>query len=271
VIATPSLGHDQVNARSDDLLALQSEQRLQLELSGKAEPMTRVKSSLETLTSNSKTVTKCSLVRPVNPPTVPRWKEREREMAEIRHFLDRGWSFTGLESGLCQFMPGSSPELDAWLLEFFRGVYNGHNFKSDQCLFDERCRLVSQYVALRDEDMLDEEGAVVCLVDIKRDRRSSKFVPDRGWVQSSSYSYNLGQCERTSGLSHVVDGGGDALEPASLSCERTSGPSHVEDGGGDAAQRSYCETEDRSSLVQSLGSLAGSDSHNVGTVPEDPI
>jgi hypothetical protein len=260
-----------VNARSDDLLALQAEQRLQLELSGKAELTSSLKPKLETLVSKSKTFTNCSLVRPVNPPTVPRWKEREREITEIRNFLDRDWSFTGLESGLCQFKPGPSPERDAWFLEFFRGAYNGHNFKTDQCLFNERCRLVSQYVALRDEDMMDEEVAVERLVDIKRDWRSSQFVPDRGWVQSSLYPYNLGQCERTSGPSHVVDGGGDALEPASLSCKRTFGPSHVEDGGGDAAQRSSEESEDRSSPVQQMGSFAGSDSHNVATDPEVPI
>jgi hypothetical protein len=91
----------------------------------------------------------------------------------------------------------------------------------------------------------------------------------RGRVQISLYPYNLGQCERTSGPSHVVDGGGDALKPDSLSCERTSGPSHVGEGGGDVAQRSSDDSEDRSSPAQSQRFRAGSDRHNVGTDPED--
>jgi hypothetical protein len=74
---------------------------------------------------------------------------------------------------------------------------------------------------------------------------------------------------RASCSSDVNDGGRVALEPDPLKCERTSGPSHGEDRGGDALQRISRKLENRSSPVQSERFRAESDSHNVGTDPED--
>jgi hypothetical protein len=59
------------------------------------------------------------------------------------------------------------------------------------------------------------------------------------------------ECERSSGPSHVEEGGGDAQQSedsSHLKCERSYGPSHVEEGGGDALQ---VYQVDRSSPVQS--------------------
>jgi hypothetical protein len=49
-----------------------------------------------------------------------------------------------------------------------------------------------------------------------------------------SRPFNLGQCRRTSGPSHVVEGGGVALEPTPLCCEKPLGPSRHT---GDAPHR----------------------------------
>jgi hypothetical protein len=87
---------------------------------------------------------------------------------------------------------------------------------------------------LTEKDLAGEEGAQEELDRIKRDWGSRHFDPDRGWVRSSLVPCELGQCRRASYSSHVVDGGGVALEPDPLKCERTSGPSHVEDGAGSA-------------------------------------
>jgi hypothetical protein len=135
-------------------------------------------------------------------------------------------------------------------------------------LFNERCHAVSKYIALRDEDLLDEEGANESLVEMNREWNSCQFVPERGWVRSSLYPCNLGQCERTPGPSHVEDRGGDALEPASLCCEKPLGPSRYT---GDATQRSSDQGMDRSSPAQSTDSPAESGSHNVGTDSEDSV
>jgi hypothetical protein len=88
-------GHNKVNALSDDLLALQAENRLELDLSGKAEVISSLKEDLgpDFQVSKSKGHPNCSLVRPVNPefppdsPALLRLKTRRKEMHEIEHFL----------------------------------------------------------------------------------------------------------------------------------------------------------------------------------------
>jgi hypothetical protein len=102
---------------------------------------------------------------------------------------------------------------------------------------------VGRCITLKDEDDADEGAIQEELNQQERDWGSRYFDPDRGWVHTSMYPYNVGQCERTSGPSHVVDDGG-------VAAQRSSG-------------------EDRSRPVQDQRFRAGSDSHNVGTDPED--
>jgi hypothetical protein len=134
-------------------------------------------------------------------------------------------------------------------------------------MFEERSYQACVYVTLYDEDCADEKGLSEEYERIRNDWKSSHFVPGRGRVHTSLVPYELGQCRRASCSSHVVDGGGVALEPDALKCERTSGPSHVVEGGGDALQRISLEM-DRSSPVQSKRFRVGLDSHNVDTIPE---
>jgi hypothetical protein len=197
-----------------------------------------------------------------------KFKKRHKEMQEIEHFLDREWGFSGLAAGLSGFKPGPSPERDAWISQYFQKVYRNHNFKDDQSLFNSRCHAACEYITLWDEDLQDEEGAQASHAETFRVWKSCRFDQVRGWVYTSLYPYNLGQCERTSGPSHVEDGGGDALEPASLYCEKPFGPSRYT---GDATQRSFDQGMDRGSPVQSTVSPAESDSHNVGTDSEDSV
>jgi hypothetical protein len=254
-------GHNKVNARSDDLFALHAENRLEHDLSGKAEVKSFLNKDLgpDFQVSKSKDHPNCSLVRPVNPelppdsPTLLKLKARRKEMQEIEHFLSGDWKFYGLEAGLRSLKPGPSPEREAWLSQYFQGVYRNHNFKGDQSLFNSRCHAVCEYITLWDEDLQDEVSAQERQAELSRVWKSSQFVPERGWVHSSLYPYNLGQCERTSGPSHVEDGGGDALEPASLCCEKPLGQSRYT---GDATQRSPDQGMDRSSPAQSTDSPA---------------
>jgi hypothetical protein len=69
-------------------------------------------------------------------------------------------------------------------------------------------------------------------------------IPKEGYQQQELEEL---KCEKSVGLSHVEDGGGDAQQLAEENvnsyeewkrsmCERSTGPSHVEDGGGDAHQ-----------------------------------
>jgi hypothetical protein len=235
VMATPSFEHNEVNARSDDLLALQTEQRLEHDLSGTAEVVSSLNPDLEISVSKSQKFTNCILARPVAPTPPSRFQERRQEMEEIGYFLKKDPRFYTFPYLIHPTSPGKGRE--DWLLNFFREVYRHHNFKEDQALFEERCRAAGQYINLMDEDNVDEGVIQEEIKLIDRDYHSSYFDPDRGWVHVSYVPYNVGQCERTSGPSHVVDGGSDALEPDPMKSERTSGPSHVEDGGGDALQR----------------------------------
>jgi hypothetical protein len=86
VIATPSLVHNEVNARSDDLLSLQAEQQLEHGPSGMAKVVLSLDPEPKILVSES-TFTNCSLVRCETPSS--RFQERRREMDEIEHFLKK--------------------------------------------------------------------------------------------------------------------------------------------------------------------------------------
>jgi hypothetical protein len=159
-------------------------------------------------------------------------------------------------------------DIDKWISQYFRKVYRDHDFKRDQSIFDSRCRAVCDFITLWDEDGRDESGTLEFQAEQAREWKSIYFDQVRGWVRSSLHPYNLGQCERTFGPSHVEDGGGVALEPASLCCEKPLGPSRYT---GDATQRCSDQGMDRSSPLQSTVSLAESDSHNVDTGSEDPV
>jgi hypothetical protein len=248
-----------VLARSDDPLALKAEKQPESDLSRKVEVQSCLNEELgpDYMVQKSESHPNCALVRPVNPesppdsPTLLKYKERQREMSEIKHFLNSEFVFKGLEAGLCGFPPGPSPDRDKWLDSFFHNLYRFHDFKGDQCLFQARVRTACQFIALWDEDGQDEVGTAEFQAEQARDWKSCHFDPIRGWVQ---HAYNLGQCERTNGPSHVEDGGGDALEPAPLCCEQPLGPSRYT---GDATQRSSDDDQDmdRSSPVQSVTML----------------
>jgi hypothetical protein len=268
VIAARSLSwHNLVNARSDDLLALQAGNRLEIDLSGKAEVISSLKEDLgpDFQVSKSKDHPNCSLVRPVNPelppdsPALLNFKARRKEMEGIEHFLDRDFMhFGNFAPSLRGFKPGK--EIDDWMLSFFQKAYRNHDIRGDASLFNERRFQASRYVMLHDQLIADTQG---------RHEESQEFIrqapcfdPKTGnWVLRP---FNLGRCERTSGPSHVEDGGGDAPEPASLCCENPLGPSRYT---GDAAQRSS-QDMDRSSPAQFLEARSELDRHNVDTNSE---
>jgi hypothetical protein len=109
-----------------------------------------------------------------------------------------------------------------------------------------RCYQACVYLSLYDEDCAVEEGLQQEVEELSKVGRSSFFDPTRGWVSKSYLPYNLDQCRRTFGPSHVDDGGGIALDPSSLRCEKPLGPSRYT---GDATQRSSEDSQgmDRSS------------------------
>jgi hypothetical protein len=272
VIAAQCILHNEVNARSDDLLALEAENQPEIDLSGMAEAKSCLKEDFgpDFEAHKSEVHPNCSLVRPVNPepspdsPALLKYKERQREMAEIKHFLDQDFMFQSLESGLYGFSPGGNPERDKWLTHFFLNAHRGRSSKDDQSLFNSRCRAVYDFVALWDEHEQDEIGDREFKDEQARMWKSCHYDPVRGWIH---HAYNLDQCRRTSGPSHVDDGGGVALDPSPLCCEKPLGPSRYT---GDATQRSSEDSQevDRSSPVQCPGSRAELDSHNVDTDSE---
>jgi hypothetical protein len=293
--------HNKVNARSDDLLALQTETQPEIDLLGKDEANSRLNEEKGSLFEIRKDHPNSSLVRPVNPelppdsPTLLEFKRRRKEMLEIEHFLEQDFSRLGnFVPLLRRFKPG--PERDEWLAEFFEKVYLGHDFRGDDSLFNERCKLASLYVKLRDQAVADVQGRREFQEDFFR--KEPKYDYDSG--KCVSRPFNLGQCRRTSGPSHVVAGGGVALEPTPLCCEKPLGPSrytgdapqrrpkhglHESLGSGNilrseeeiekAMKEAWFEghisfpREDRSSPVQFLGIRAESDRHNVDTDSED--
>jgi hypothetical protein len=256
--------HNLVDARSDDLLASQAENRLELDLSGKAEVISSLKEGLgpDFQVSKSKDHPNCSLVRPVNPesasdsPTLLNFKGRRKEMEEIEHFLDRDFMhFGNFAPFLRRFKPRK--ERDDWLLTFFQKAYRNHDFRGDDSLFNERCYQASRYVSLYDQAIVDTQGRREESQEAVK-QAPSYDLASGNWVLRP---FNLGRCERTYGPSHVVDGGGDAPEPAPLCCEKPFGPSRCT---GDATQRSS-QDMDRSSPVQFSDTRAESDRHNVDT------
>jgi hypothetical protein len=134
--------------------------------------------------------------------------------------------------------------------EFWTWVWKYGYYKDEHALIRGRCREVCRFIALYDEKLSDVSGLREEEERCLKLEGSCHYVSNKGWVHSSYVPCDLGQCERTFGPGHVVDGGGDALEPYPMNSERTFGPSHVEDGRGDALQR-ISQDMDRSSPVQS--------------------
>jgi hypothetical protein len=234
VTATYCFGDDTVNARSDDLLALQAEKQLESDLSGTAE--------VKSCPVEKSDLKSGSSVSPL--------EENQQHLRTIEQFLELDFvNFGELAPFLRKYKP--SPERSRWLSDFFHKVNLGGN-KSK--LYEEQCRQAAQCVLLHDH-MVSEFGEE-CL---KKPRQAYVSKPN-----------SLGQCRRTSGPSHVEDGGGVALEPVPLCCEKPLGPSRYT---GDATQRKSKKVKgmDRSSPIQISVSRAGSDSHNVGTDPERAI
>jgi hypothetical protein len=160
-------------------------------------------------------------------------------MKEIEKFLAQdSWRFGWIAREIRGTSPGS--ERDKILESFWKSVWKTGYYKAEYDLIKTRCWFVCRYVALCDEQLSDVSGQQEDQERRERKKASRIWEPGRGLV----------------------------CRPCNLG---TSGPSHVEDGGGAAAQRSKEDLEDRSSPVQSTGSPAGSDSHNVGTDPEVPV
>jgi hypothetical protein len=146
-----------VNARSDDLLALQAEQQLELELSGKAEVMLSLKSDSEILISQSKTFTNCSLVRPVTPSPPSQFQERRKEMKEIEKFLAQdSWRFAWIAKETRETSPG--PDRDKMMDDFWKSIWKTGYYKAEYGLIKARCWYVCRYVALWDEQLSDVSG-----------------------------------------------------------------------------------------------------------------
>jgi hypothetical protein len=236
VIATPFRKDNEVNARSDDLLALQAlgnQQERSLDEEG--DTVSSLNSNLEILVSESKTFTNHLLVRCETPAS--KFQERRREMLEVEHFLDKDFRFSGFGGQFKSLDPG--PIRDQWFEGFLKGIWRWHHKGDD--LFQERMWQICRFIALYDEELSDKSG---------------RFEEKE-------------RCRRAMCSSHVVAGGGVALSslvPYSLKCERASGPSHVDEGGGDALQGISYSSGDRSSPVQSERFRAGVDRHNVDTI-----
>jgi hypothetical protein len=210
---------DNVNARSDDLLALQDMgNQLEHDLSGKVEAMSSLNSKQEISISKSKTFTNCLLVRAET--SASRFQERRREMAEIKHFLKQDWRFKGFVQSLERVDPGQ--ERDEWYARFIRDFYSYRYNKDAEIMIDRRAYQACVYIALHDEDCADIKGLSDEFEELRRDRKSSFIDPVRGRVHTSMYPYNLGQCESTSGPNHVEDGGGAVAQRSSQDMDRTS-------------------------------------------------
>jgi hypothetical protein len=173
-------------------------------------------------------------------------------MAEIEHFLSLDWRFRGFAEGFKAV--ALSPERDKWRNDFFKGIWRLGYYKGDEVMIRSRAYQACVYVSLYDEECADSEGLEQAHEDLGREWSSTFFDPARGkWVSRSIVPYDLNQCERTYGPSHVDDGGGDALD-STLRGERTYGPSHVDDGGGDASQSN--------SMLKFEGRAGGQDSND---------
>jgi hypothetical protein len=84
--------------------------------------------------------------------------------------------------------------------EFWAGASQNY-YRSKRGLIRARAKVLSEFIALRDEELRDHKGADK---EMERVRRS--------WRPS-----------------HVVDGGGVDQSSDPLKCERSYGPSHVDD------------------------------------------
>jgi hypothetical protein len=207
------------NACGDDLLAPQvAGTQLEHNLMEQAETVSSLKQP-EITVSMSKAFTNHLLVK-CETPAFPR-QERNQEMDEIEHFLEGDYRFCGFTHEVVKHHPG--PERDTWLFNWYRKVYQRHNSKEDQVLVIEKCNIMSRYLQLWDYQQTDVKGR---MEDIRRfEAEWNAHFYDRVrkcFVYMSYVPYNLGQCERTSGPSHVEEGGGAAVQRSSQDMDRSS-------------------------------------------------
>jgi hypothetical protein len=167
-------------------------------------------------------------------------------MAEIEQFLKKdSLRFGWITDRIREVSPG--PERDKMMGEFWTWVWKYGYYKDEHPLIRGPCREVCKFIALYDEELSDVTGFREYKYEAEqyqKDWGSCHFVPSRGWVHSSFVPDELGQCRRALCSSHVVDGGGVALQHISLDM-------------------------DRSNPVQSERFRAEMDRHNVDTMPED--
>jgi hypothetical protein len=131
VIATPSLGHNEVNARSDDLLALHTvERQLEHDLSGKAEAVLSLNPEPKILVSKSK-FKNCSFVRCESPSS--RFQERRQEMDETEKFLNKdSLRFGGITRQIRETSPGAGR--DQMMEGFWSRVWKFGYYKAELAL-----------------------------------------------------------------------------------------------------------------------------------------
>jgi hypothetical protein len=167
--------------------------------------------------SSAQRFVRCSIVG--CEPQISREQERRVRLRDCERYLQHDSRFWYVTDQVRSFGPGA--ERTKIIDEFWKTAY-GDYYLSERDLIRARGRVLSEYIALLDEEY-DRSGL---------------------------------ECERSYGPGHVEDGGGDARQSGNsshLKCERSYGPSHVEEGGGDALQ---VDQVDRSSPVQSQRSRA---------------
>jgi hypothetical protein len=154
--------------------------------------------------ASKSTFTNCSLARCETPSS--RFQQRRREMDEIEHFLKKdSLKFGWITRRIQEVSPG--PERNQLMDEFWTWVWKFCYYKDERALIRGRCREVCRFIALYDEELSDISGIREEEEPCSRLEDSCYYVSNKGWAHSSHVPYNLGQCERTSGPSHVVDGG----------------------------------------------------------------
>jgi hypothetical protein len=166
-------------------------------------------------------------------------------MREIEHFLEQDYRFRGYTQELKFYPPG--PERDAWLDNFFRRVWWGGHFKTEEVMIRSRVYQACVYTTLHDEQ---EDYLIQC-----ERTYGPSHVEEGGGDALDSIRM---KSERTYGPSHVEDGGGDALDSIRMKSERTYGPSHVVDGGGDAFHLESGVMHRSSAVTDGSGSLSSS-------------
>jgi hypothetical protein len=128
-------------------------------------------------------------------------------MAELEYYLKKDHRFHNITHNISFTVPG--PEREEEMGNFWGYVYR-YCGKSELESVRAKVRLLLKFISLHDEDLADEKGA----------------------------NEELERCRRAWGSSHVVEGGGDALQGISVSMGDGSNPAQSQRlrAGGGASQ-----------------------------------